>query len=213
MSRILLADDHPMIRTALEALLRGSDFEIVGTSATGEEALKEYERLQPDLLLLDLQMPGGTGMDVVRALNSAGAEVKIVILTASIDDGSLIEAQALGVSGLVLKSSDPAFLLDCLERVKEGGKWIDPELQSRIDELSGALAASPRPTLAPRERELIRFVSKGLRNREIAAQLGVTEGTVKVYLHAVFEKLGVSSRTELAVRADEFLAWSYLKRS
>ena len=86
-----------------------------------------------------------------------------------------------------------------------------PRAQARVEELSGTLAASPRPALAPRERQLIRFVRKGLRNREIAKQLGVTEGTVKVYLHAVFEKLGVSSRTELAVRADEFLAGSYLK--
>ncbi len=211
MSRILLADDHPMIRTALEALLRGTDFDIVATSATGEEALKDIARVEPDLLLLDLQMPGGSGMDVIRTLNSAGAKVRTIVLTAGIDDASLLEARALGVRGLVLKSSDPAYLLDCLERVQSGGNWIDPELQARIEELSGTLAASPRPSLAPRERQLIRFVSKGLRNREIAKELGVTEGTVKVYLHAVFEKLGVSSRTELAVRADEFLAASYLK--
>jgi two-component system nitrate/nitrite response regulator NarP len=210
-SRILLADDHPMIRTALEALLRGTDFDIVATSATGEEALKDIARVEPDLLLLDLQMPGGTGMDVIRTLNSAGTKVRIIVLTAGIDDASLAEARALGVRGLVLKSSDPAYLLECLEKVKSGGTWIDPEVQARIDELSGTLAAGPRPSLAPRERQLIRFVSKGLRNREIAKELGVTEGTVKVYLHAVFEKLGVSSRTELAVRADEFLAASYLK--
>jgi len=210
-SRILLADDHPMIRTALEALLRGTDFNIVGTSATGEDALKDIARVEPDLLLLDLQMPGGTGMDVIRTLTSGDAKVKIIVLTAGIDDASLVEAKALGVRGLVLKSSDPAYLLECLERVNSGGTWIDPEVEARIEELSGTLAASPRPSLAPRERQLIRFVSKGLRNREIAKELGVTEGTVKVYLHAVFEKLGVSSRTELAVRADEFLASSYLK--
>ena len=211
MSRILLADDHPMIRTALEALLRGTDFDIVATSATGDDALRDVARVEPDVLLLDLQMPGGTGMDVIRTLTSGDAKVKIIVLTAGIDDASLVEAKALGVRGLVLKSSDPAYLLECLERVKSGGTWIDPEVEARIEELSGTLAASPRPSLAPRERQLIRFVSKGLRNREIAKELGVTEGTVKVYLHAVFEKLGVSSRTELAVRADEFLASSYLK--
>jgi two-component system nitrate/nitrite response regulator NarP len=210
-SRILLADDHPMIRTALEALLRGTDFDIVATSSTGEDALRDVARVEPDLLLLDLQMPGGTGMDVIRTLTSGDAKVKIIVLTAGIDDASLVEAKALGVRGLVLKSSDPAYLLECLERVNSGGTWIDPEVEARIEELSGTLAASPRPSLAPRERQLIRFVSKGLRNREIAKELGVTEGTVKVYLHAVFEKLGVSSRTELAVRADEFLASSYLK--
>jgi len=210
-SRILLADDHPMIRTALEALLRGTDFDIVATSSTGEDALRDVARVEPDLLLLDLQMPGGTGMDVIRTLTSGDAKVKIIVLTAGIDDASLVEAKALGVRGLVLKSSDPAYLLECLERVNSGGTWIDPEVEARIEELSGTLAASPRPSLAPRERQLIRFVSKGLRNREIAKELGVTEGTVKVYLHAVFEKLGVSSRTELAIRADEFLAESFMR--
>ena len=211
MSRILLADDHPMIRTALEALLRGTDFDIVATSATGDDALRDVARVEPDVLLLDLQMPGGTGMDVIRTLTSGDAKVKIIVLTAGIDDASLVEAKALGVRGLVLKSSDPAYLLECLERVNSGGTWIDPEVEARIEELSGTLAASPRPSLAPRERQLIRFVRQGLRNREIAAELGVTEGTVKVYLHGVFEKVGVSSRTELAVRADEFLAESELK--
>jgi len=134
-----------------------------------------------------------------------------VLLTAAIDDGSLMEAKALGVDGMVLKSADPAYLLDCLDRVRGGGSWIDPELATRIDELSETLGGSGRPALAPRERELIRCVRQGLRNREIAEQLGVTEGTVKVYLHSVFEKLGVSSRTELAIRADEFLAESFLK--
>lgn len=212
MSRILLADDHPMIRTALEALLRGTDFDIVATSATGDDAIEDCKRVDPDLLLLDLQMPGGTGMDVIRTLTAAGSKIGIVVLTAGIDDASLVEARALGARGLVLKSSDPAFLLDCLERVRSGGTWIDPDLQRRLDELSGTYAANPRLALAPRERQLIRYVSKGLRNRQIAKELGVTEGTVKVYLHAVFEKVGVTSRTELAVRADELLARSYLTK-
>jgi two-component system nitrate/nitrite response regulator NarP len=102
-------------------------------------------------------------------------------------------------------------LLECLDRVRAGGTWIDPELRARIGELEEAFGDRGRPALSPRERELIRFVRRGLRNREIASELGVTEGTVKVYLHAVFEKLGVSSRTELAIRADEFLAESFAK--
>ena len=122
-----------------------------------------------------------------------------------------MEARALGVRGMVLKNSDPAYLLECLERVRGGAIWLDPELSARAQELTESLGERGRPALAPRERQLIRFVRQGLRNREIARELGVTEGTVKVYLHAVFEKLGVSSRTELAVRADEFLAESYLK--
>ena len=209
--RILVADDHPMIRTAIEVLLRGTDYEIVGTAGSGAETLRLLSELEPDILLLDLQMPERGGMDVFRRAKAAQSEVRIVLLTAAIDDGSLMEAKALGVDGIVLKNSDPAFLLECLDRIRGGGTWIDDELAQRAQELTDTLGGSGRPTLAPRERELIRFVSQGLRNREIAEQLGVTEGTVKVYLHSVFEKLGVSSRTELAIRADEFLAESFLK--
>ena len=204
MTRVLLADDHPMIRTALEAMLRDTDYEIVGTAASGAEALQEIARLRPDILLLDLQMPGGTGMDVLRAIRSGKQPLRVILLTAAIDDSALLEAKALGVQGIVLKNADPAYLLDCLDRVRHGRNWIDPDLADRVKILAKAKRAGAKP-LPPRERQLIGFVRKGLRNREIAEQLGVTEGTVKAYLHAVFEKLGVSSRTELAIRADEFL--------
>jgi len=210
--RLLLADDHPMIRTAIEVLLRDTSYEIVGSAASGEETLGALDRVKPDILLLDLQMPDGTGMDVLRQLHPKANAPRIVILTAAIDDASLLEAKSLGVSGMVLKSSDPAYILECLDRVSRGGQWIDPELAERVQELAEAFGSSGRPTLAPRERQLVRFVRQGLRNREIAQRLGVTEGTVKVYLHAVFDKLGVSNRTELAIRADEFLAESYLRK-
>jgi two-component system nitrate/nitrite response regulator NarP len=212
MTRLLLADDHPMIRTAIEVLLRETSYEIVGVAASGAETLTSVERLEPDVLLLDLQMPDGTGMDVFRELKSKGGAPRMIILTAAIDDASLMEAKSLGASGMVLKSSDPAYIIECLDRVSRGGQWIDPELAERVQELSDTFGSSGRPALAPRERQLVRFVRQGLRNREIAKQLGVTEGTVKVYLHAVFDKLGVSNRTELAIRADEFLAESYLKK-
>lgn len=206
MNRILLADDHPMIRTALEVLLRNTEFEIVGTAGSGEAALTEAEKLNPDILLLDLQMPGGTGMDVLRRLRAEKSQLKVILLTAAIDDSSLLEAKALKVQGMVLKNSDPAFLLDCLQSVREGRTWFDPELAERARQLARRFRPGRFETLAPRERQLIGFVRRGLRNREIAEQLGVTEGTVKVYMHAIFEKLGVSTRTELAIRADEFLA-------
>lgn len=211
MTKILLADDHPMIRTAIEVLLRDTDYEIAGTAESGEETLQKVAEVRPDILLLDLSMPRGSGMEVVRKLRSNGAGPQIVLLTAAIDDSSLIEAGTLGVKGMVLKNSDPGYLLECLDKVRAGGTWIDPELSARTQELTEAYGDRRRPALAPRERQLIRFVRQGLRNREIAKELGVTEGTVKVYLHGVFDKLGVNSRTELAIRADEFLTESYLK--
>ena len=212
MTRLLLADDHPMIRTAIEVLLRDTSYDIVGVTASGAETLSAVEQLKPDVLLLDLQMPDGTGMDVFRELKSKGGAPRVIILTAAIDDASLMEAKSTGVSGMVLKSSDPAFIIECLDRVSRGSQWIDPELAERVRELADTFGSSGRRALAPRERQLVRFVRQGLRNREIAKQLGVTEGTVKVYLHAVFDKLGVSNRTELAIRADEFLAESYVKK-
>lgn len=206
MTRILLADDHPMIRTAIEVLLRDTEYEIVGTAGSGEATLRELERLRPDILLLDLQMPGGSGMDVLRRIRADKTAVQVVLLTAAIDDASLLEAKSLKVRGMVLKNSDPAYLLDCLDHVRNGRPWIDPELVERARHLARTRSGGSHPPLAPRERQLIGFVRQGLRNREIAERLGVTEGTVKTYLHGVFEKLGVSTRTELAIRADEFLA-------
>lgn len=202
--RLLLADDHPMIRAAIEVLLRGTGFELVGMAGTGQTTIEAVEQLRPDMLLLDLQMPDGSGLDVLRRLKAAKSPVRVVMLTAGIDDSALLEAKSLKVHGIVLKNSDPAFLLECLESVRDGRNWFDPELAKRARQLVSG--ASRRIPLAPRERQLIGFIRKGLRNREIAEQLGVTEGTVKVYLHAIFEKLGVGNRTELAIRADEFLA-------
>lgn len=203
--RILVADDHPMIRTALEALLRETEFEIVGTAGSGEAALSEVNRLRPDILLLDLQMPSGSGMEVLRHIRAQKTKMRVILLTAAIDDSALLEAKSLKVQGIVLKNSDPAYLLDCLDRVRHGRTWFDPELTERAKQLAKPAGRASQISLAPRERQLIGFVRTGLRNREIAERLGVTEGTIKAYLHAVFEKLGVSSRTELAIRADEFL--------
>ena len=208
MIRILLADDHPMIRTAIEVLLRETQFELAATAMNGAEALTEVERLKPDVLLVDLEMPELGGMGVIRKLRGERNLTKVVILTAAIDDSSLMEARSLRVNGMVLKNSDPAYLFECLEAVSAGRTWIDPELQARTEALTESFGGEG-VALAPRERQLIRYVRRGLRNREIAAELGVTEGTVKVYLHAVFEKLGIKNRTELAIRADELLAESF----
>lgn len=204
--RLFLADDHPMIRAAIEVLLRDSGFEIVGMAGTGQATLDEVSRLEPDVILLDIQMPDGNGLDVLRRLRAAKSRVRVVLLTAAIDDSSLLEAKSLKVQGIVLKNSDPAYLIECLDSIRGGRSWIDPELTSRARRLAAGSGRRRHMQLAPRERQLIGFVRKGLRNREIAEQLGVTEGTVKVYLHAIFEKLGVATRTELAIRADEFLA-------
>ena len=149
MTRILLADDHPMIRTAIDVLLRDTRYELAGTAANGQEALAEVSRLEPDILLLDLEMPRTGGMDVIRRLRAGNSALRIIILTAAIDDSSLMEARTLRVQGMVLKNSDPAYLLECLDRVRSGGSWVDPELETRARELEEAFGGTARPALAP----------------------------------------------------------------
>ena len=199
MTRILLADDHPMIQAAVEALLRGSDYELVGKASSGAEALEAIAEHDPEIVVLDVQMPDGTGLDVLRKLRTEGDDRSIVLLTASIDESGFAEALKLKVDGVLLKTSDPALLLECMDQVLKGKNWVDPEIVDRTK--VARQRVSSLPALTPRERELVELVRQGLRNRDIAARLGVTEGTVKVYLHSIFDKVGVGSRTELAIRA------------
>jgi two-component system nitrate/nitrite response regulator NarP len=203
MTRVLLADDHPMIGAALDMLLRGSDYELIGRARSGSDALAQVQRHKPDLLLLDVNMPDGSGIDVLRQLREARRPLSVILLTAGMDDAQLLAADRLNPEGIVLKTSDPALLLKCMEQVRHGESWVDPEIAERTR--LAKERAERAPTLTPRERELVELVRQGLRNRDIAAQLGVTEGTVKVYLHAIFDKFGVDNRTELAMRAADLL--------
>jgi two-component system nitrate/nitrite response regulator NarP len=203
MTRVLVADDHPMIAAALDVLLRGTDYELVGRARSGSEAVAQVQRVKPDLLLLDINMPDGSGLDVLRRLRDMRHAPVTILLTAGMDDPQLLVADGLEPEGMVLKTSDPAHLLECMEQVRKGGRWVDPEIADRTRHAKER--ASHAPSLTPRERELIDLVRQGLRNRDIATQLGVTEGTVKVYLHAIFDKVGVDNRTELAMRARELL--------
>jgi two-component system nitrate/nitrite response regulator NarP len=203
MTRILLADDHPMIGAALDVLLRGSDYELVARAGTGGDAIAQVQREKPDLLLLDVNMPDRSGLDVLRELRENRRAPAVVLLTAGMDDSQLLMADSLAPEGIVLKTSDPALLLDCMDKVRKGERWVDPEIADRIAHVKERVARAP--SLTPRERELVELVRQGLRNRDIGAKLGVTEGTVKVYLHGIFDKLGVDNRTELAMRAADLL--------
>ena len=197
-SRVLIVDDHPMIRSAVAMLLAGSNFTIVGNAASARAADEAIRELDPEIVILDIAMPGGSGIEVLKRLRKAGDRRPVIILTAGIDDYRLGDALGLAVDGIVMKNNDPALLLECLESVRAGRRWIDPEVQPRADEI---MRRGPEGHLSARERQLVRLVGQGLRNREIAEKLGLTEGSVKVYLQAIFEKLGVATRTELALRA------------
>jgi two-component system nitrate/nitrite response regulator NarP len=197
---ILIVDDHPMIRSAVASLLDGSDFHVTASAGSAESAMRALRDHDPDMVILDLAMPGGSGLDVLKRLRADGDPRAVVILTAAIDDYQLGEVRRLAVNGIVMKNNDPALLIDCLQAVRDGHQWLDPDLEARAD---GLARRGQDAGLSPRERQLVALVAQGLRNREIATELGITEGTVKVYLHAIFDKLGVANRTELAVRAGE----------
>lgn len=203
MTRVLLVDDHPMIGAALQMLLRDSDYELLDRARTAAEATKMLPKLKPDLLLLDVHLPDGSGLDVLRRLNKSRSRPKVILLTAGMDESQLLTASELQPEGMVLKTSDPGLLIGCMDTVTSGGHWVDPEIAERTRHAEDRAASAP--PLTRRERELIELVRQGLRNRDIAAELGVTEGTVKVYLHAIFDKLHVENRTELALKAAELI--------
>ena len=204
MTRVLLVDDHPMIAAALDMLLRGSSYELLGRARSVAEATREIARVKPDLLLLDVNLPDGSGIDVLRRLARSRARPRVVLLTAGMDESQLLAAADLNPEGMVLKTSDPGLLTECMDAVVAGDRWIDPEIAERTRRAQER--ADSAPPLTRRERELIELVRQGLRNRDIAAELGVTEGTVKVYLHSIFDKLQVENRTELALRAAELIS-------
>lgn len=199
MSRVFIADDHPLIQDAVRSLLTEAGHEIAGSAASVDETVARFPKAGADLLLLDLQMPDGSGLQVVRSLRTAGSEVRSFLYTARIGDEALRDALALGVGGVLLKTSNPRLLLEGVGAVSNGQRWIDPELKERVEAMS-ARGGNPRP-LSDRERQLIGLVGEGLTNKEIAGRLNTTEGTVKMYLHSLFDKVGVATRTELAMRA------------
>jgi two-component system nitrate/nitrite response regulator NarL len=200
---VLLVDDHPMIGAALDLLLRETDYELVGRARTAAEAGKQLLSLKPDLVLLDVHLPDGSGLDILKRLARARHKPAVILITAGMDEAQLLDAAELDPQGMVLKTSDPGLLLECMDAVTAGRRWVDPEIAERTRQAEARAASAP--PLTRRERELIELVRQGLRNRDIAAELGVTEGTVKVYLHAIFDKLQVESRTELALRAGELI--------
>jgi two-component system nitrate/nitrite response regulator NarP len=159
-------------------------------------------RHDPDICIFDIRMPGLSGVEALQAMREKGDTRPVVLLTAALEDHALLAAVRAGVNGIVLKDGAEDALIEALERVARGEKAIpQPLLQRALDlSLSGG-KADPLSPLAPRERQIAAEVGRGLRNREIADALAMSEGTVKVYLHTIYQKLGIKNRTELALIA------------
>lgn len=202
MISVLLADDHAFIRAGVEAVLDNTEYRIVAAVGTGRDALAAVREHDPAVCVFDVTMPEGDGVEALKALRHAGDTRPVILLTAQIDDSRLLDAIDAGVNGIVGKEGAEDTLADTLEVVLSGRKAIAPELMERArKEAARRKIPSPMDSLTRRERTIVAFVAQGYRNRDIATELGITEGTVKVYLHSLYQKLAIENRTELAVLA------------
>lgn len=204
-TRIIIADDHPIILDGLVHLFTtANDIEVVTRCSDGEEALASVRRARPDVLVLDVRMPRRNGIEVLREIHREQIPTRVVLLTAEVSDEEVLEAVRLGVGGIVLKETAPRQLLQAVRLIAEGGEFIDDTAVRRaLDKMlrREAGVADATRVLTPRELELVKMVGVGMRNKQIAEKLGISEATVKIHLHSVYQKLGISGRVELSIYA------------
>ncbi|KPF77857.1 hypothetical protein IP88_05220 [alpha proteobacterium AAP81b] len=206
MIRLLIADDHPIVLEGLASLLEASDLAVVARCRNGDDALAAITTTDLDIAILDIQMPGPSGLDILRRLRDArAARPKVVILTASFDPGQIAAAIQLEADGLVLKDVVADRIVKCLDAVAAGGQWIDNDaLKQGLGELARREdAALSRRPLSGRETEVARLAARGLRNKDIAELLALAPSTVKMHMSSIFEKLDVESRAQLAAIAKD----------
>jgi two-component system, NarL family, nitrate/nitrite response regulator NarL len=203
--RLVLADDHPIILDGLEALFRlEPDIGVVARCINGEEALMAVSRHRPDVLLLDLHLPRKDGLAVLRELRQKKLDTKVVLLAAVLDEEEALEAFRLGVRGMVLKEQAPQMVVRCVRRVHAGEQWVEKHactraLRALLEREAGESAAAS--VLTPREIQMVRMAARGLRNKEISRRLAISEGTVKIHLHNIYQKLKVENRVQLTLCA------------
>jgi len=209
--RIVIADDHPIFRDGLRKLLSlEEDFEVVGEANDGPEVLRLLDELEPDILLLDLRMPGLDGLSVLQRLQLARKRTRIIVLTASEDKNEFVQAMKFGCSGIVLKQTATELLMKSIRKVHAGEIWLDSYTTAAVMRQfasvpdpapAGDRRGRGRSPLSQREREIVALVAQGYKNKEIAEKMFISEQTVKNHLHNIFDKLGVSDRLELALYA------------
>jgi len=204
MMRILVADDHSLFRDGLVSLLEAAGCEIAGQVGDGEAAVDAARRLRPDLILLDISMPGLDGLQALRRIKDERPEVQVVMLTVSDDDSTLFEALRSGAQGYLLKSLAAGEFLAMIEGLERGEAAVTRKTAARL--IEGLARTGERPPeaadqLTPRERELLALVARGLSNKAIAEKMTISENTVKYYMKNILQKLGAQNRTEAAAHA------------
>jgi len=207
--RLVVADDHTLFREGVASLLeRVPDVELVGQAASGEEAIELVRAHQPDIVLMDLQMPGLGGIEATRAIAAANAAVGVIMLTMFEDDESVFAAIRAGARGYVLKDADRGSLLRAIRAVASGEVLLGQAVAQQVLQHFGTAPATapPRPTLdelTPRELDVLQLIGQGVRNREIAQRLVISEKTLGNHISSIFSKLQVTDRTQAALRARE----------
>jgi two-component system, NarL family, nitrate/nitrite response regulator NarL len=200
--KVVIADDHPLVLKGLEALLSAEpEFQVLASCVDGLEALSAIRQHHPDVAILDIKMPGLSGLDVLNEVEKSGLSTKIIFLTATVNDQHVLTAITRRAHGFLLKENASDALLDCLRTVAEGSRWIPVEVmqaalardEDYLTELKVILKG-----LSTRENQVADLIAAGYSNKEIAQHLNVTEGTVKLHLHNIFKKTGAKNRTTLA---------------
>lgn len=199
--RLLIADDHPIVLAGLRGLFEDTPgFEVIASCRDGLSAIESISQYAPDVAILDLRMPGLTGVEVLRELKKRGISTRAVILAATIDELDAVEAMRLGARGLILKEMAPTQLLSCVRKVYAGEQWIEKNAVGRAIERLIAqteTTTSLRALLTDREMTIMKLVAEGMSGKEVATKLGITYGTVKSHLHSIYGKLGVKGRVGL----------------
>ena len=211
----MVADDHPaVLHGVADVLTSNADIRVVAACNTAEAALQAIRRFSPTLAVVDLYMPGLSGLEMLASLSAEGCATKVVVLTATASNEQLRTAVARGAQGIVFKEAALDELVRCVRAVAGGGHWLPPNLfdaPPRPGARYQSIAQPPEESLTCRERQIIELVAEGISNKEVARRFTLSEGTVKIHLHNIYKKLGVSNRTALAAMA--ITHWENLQHS
>jgi two-component system nitrate/nitrite response regulator NarL len=210
--RVLLIDDHALVRKGLEALLQSRNIEVAASVGSGQEGIDEASKIKPDVILLDINMPGMNGLETLKQLRQQKIESPVLMLTMSREEGDLRAALQNGAQGYLLKDMEPEELIPALEAVASGDNIVAKELvgsltrivQSKDSDEPDKSEESPFSDLTPRELEILGHIAEGQSNKAIARDLDISDGTVKLHVKSILRKLGMHSRVEAAVKAVEY---------